>query len=471
MSLRSVITLTTSPPGGGKSYIRCARELVDHFLVETDRRFITNFPIGRVPDHHPFPPQYEGETFIDRIAAEVAKKRRCEVAEIRDRIEMIPEHVVKTWVDGTSGPSEYFANRDIQNSHIALDEMHVYAGKFAKTNVRDQWAKFLGEIRHRGATIELITQAEDKLAKELINDIGAKLQIVKKDDEREPFFGILMGDWYELRAGFLTGSYTSCVAELEFRDGVDKKGNSVWKLNRVRRWWMTPDYFRFYDSHNAPHSGKGTGASSELKEFQKRTKLGLLKWFVLRNFEPLAIRLVGTVLVFWLLLGGGFLWALESFTGSLKAMANKNGVASHVQKPSVPSGTIEGSVSSTSVPPSPATTNLKASGDAVKHAERRAEKAERSLSDSFAIGLLTQSEVTFRGGYTYAVGDLIDFGPYAGRSVSAIEWNKRAVRLSDGTMLRMAVALDAGSSAGVYKPGEVKSEAPMARGNPGPHVR
>jgi hypothetical protein len=459
MGLRSVITITTAPPGGGKSYVRCARYLVDEYLVETDGRVITNFPIGLVPPHHPFPPAFEGERFIDRIAAAVAKKKKCSPEQVADRIELIPDHVLKTWADQESGPWDWFAEADIDGAHIAIDEIHVYCGRFSKRPIKDKWAKWLGEIRHRGATVELITQHEDKIARELLVDIGAKLQVVKKDDEREPFFGILMGDWYELRAKFLTGRYTSCVAEIESRDVAGE-----WKQNRVRRWWMDPDYFRFYDSHNAPHSGNGAGASSQKKEFQRRSWYGLLLWFLLRNFEPLFLRGLGVAAIVWACSFGGVQWGIQSFMAWTKSFAMKNGGAKleAMAAPAPSPAPVE------PARPAPRVASPAQTADGKRAVERAFVEIERQR-EAFQIGLMTDREVTFRGGYTYALGEEIDVGPYRGKIVERIEWTKRAVRLSDGTWLRMAVNLDAGRDDRMQIPN--LGPAPLARGSGTADVR
>ncbi len=57
-----------------------------------------------------------------------------------------------------------------------------------------------GELRHVGATIELITQAEGKLAKEFKEEAERQVIVSSSDTRREPIFGIEMGDIYQLLA-------------------------------------------------------------------------------------------------------------------------------------------------------------------------------------------------------------------------------------------------------------------------------
>lgn len=450
MGLRATTLLTTAPAGSGKSYVRCARFLVDEFLRETDGVHISNFPIGLVPAHHPHPPAYEGETFIDRIAEAVAKVRKCDPQTIKDRLEIIPEEILSTWRDESSGPWEYFADQDLSGAHIAIDEIHNYCGSKASRAHKGKWSKWLGEIRHRGATVEMISQHESKIASEIKHEAGGLIQVVKKDDELDPLFGIHLGDWYELRAKFLTGKYTSCVAQIEKRDEAGK-----WKVNSVRRWWMTPDYFRFYDSHNAPQSGSGAGVASPKKEFEKRSAVGLLRWFVFRNLPQVFTRALMVGVFSWLVIFGGLTTMLKGFVATMgKFTKGKTAVVQKAEEPEAVAP-LKAEVKPTSsvniaplpgAPPIPAQaverSELQRANEALQKANERAAEAEKAVKNSFSIGLMTQNEISFRGGYTYGLGQTIDFGPYEGRSIVLIDWPRRAARLNDGTWLRMAVAIE-----------------------------
>lgn len=448
MGLRATTLLTTAPAGSGKSYVRCARFLVDDFLRDTDGVHISNFPIGLVPDHHPHPPQYPGETFIDRIAEAVAKARKCDPQEIKQRLEIIPEEVLEKWRDERSGPWEYFADQDLTGAHIAIDEIHNYCGSKASRAHKGKWSKWLGEIRHRGATVEMISQHESKIATEIKHEAGGLIQVVKKDDELDPLFGIHLGDWYELRAKFLTGKYTSCVAQIEKRDEAGK-----WKVNSVRRWWMTPDYFRFYDSHNAPQSGSGAGTAAPKKEFEKRSALGLIRWFVFRNLPQVFTRALMVSVFLWLIAFGGLTTLLKGFVATMgKFTKGKAAAVETAQAPAEASPLKEEVKSVANVSPIGTAQPPLSSGidraellranEALRLANERAAEAERTVKNSFSIGLMTEKEISFRGGYTYGLGQTIDFGPYEGRTIVLIDWPRRAARLNDGTWLRMAVAIE-----------------------------
>jgi hypothetical protein len=484
MGLRATTLLTTAPAGSGKSYVRCARFLVDEFLRETDGVHISNFPIGLVPPHHPFPPTFEGETFIDRIAETVAKARKCDPQQIRDRLEIIPDEVLETWRDEKSGPWEYFADQDLTGAHIALDEIHNYCGTKAKRETKGKWSKWLGEIRHRGATVELISQHESKIATEIKHEAGGLIQVVKKDDELDPLFSIHLGDWYELRAKFLTGKYTSCVAQIEKRDEAGK-----WKVNSIRRWWMTPDYFRFYDSHNAPQSGSGTGTSAPKKEFEKRSALGLIRWFVFRNLPQVFTRALMGGVFSWLILLGGLTTMLKGFVATMgKFTKGKASAVAAVEAPQPVSPLreeikptavkLEATARATGTSSRTMSSGVEAAerqraAEVLQAAQERTAELERTIKQSFAIGLMTENEIAFRGGYSYAVGQTIDFGPYEGRTIERIDWQRRAAKLDNGTWLRMAVAIDAAPSAPgpggprrVQPPARSKEPLPVEAGKP-----
>lgn len=477
MGLRATTLLTTAPAGSGKSYVRCARFLVDEFLRETDGVHISNFPIGLVPERHPFPPAYEGETFIDRIAEVVARARKCEAQTIKDRLEVIPEEILEKWRDETSGPWDYFADQDLTGAHIAIDEIHNYCGSKASRAHKGKWSKWLGEIRHRGATVEMISQHESKIATEIKHEAGGLIQVVKKDDELDPLFGIHLGDWYELRAKFLTGKYTSCVAQIEKRDEAGK-----WKVNSVRRWWMTPDYFRFYDSHNAPQSGSGAGTSAPKKEFEKRSALGLIRWFVFRNLPQVFTRALMVGVFSWLILFGGLTTMLKGFVATMgKFTKGKTAVVQNDQagQPVAPlreevKGGASSRTTASALSSSTESGERQRTADALKAAQDRTAELEQTIKQTFSIGLMTENEIAFRGGYSYSVGQTIDFGPYQGRTIERIDWQRRAAKLDNGTWLRMAVAIEsapdtaavAGEPRRVQSPSRPKRPVPVEAGKP-----
>lgn len=269
MGARSVITLTTGPAGSGKTYVRCARFLVDEWLPERKGIHYSNFPV-----------------FREKVSAFVARKLNQAADELLDRVQIIPDSVLNTWLNGQSGPWDYFRDKNLEGCHIAIDECHNFCG--AKTNhkIRQQWQAWLGEIRHQGATVEFLSQSPEKVAREIHYEAGLRLSLVNSEDRRDPFLGILLGDWYELKAAFVTKQYETVVWEVERRN-VDGK----WVEQNKRVFTLDPIYFEFYDSFSRPVQG-GEKASGQQREFQKRSKSALVWWFLKRNPWPILSRVL-----------------------------------------------------------------------------------------------------------------------------------------------------------------------------------
>lgn len=439
MGSRSVITLTTGRSGSGKSFVRCAAQFVDELLPETETVVWTNFPIGVVPDDHDYPPRYEGERFVDRMAEAVAEKTGATVTEYLERLNIIPKAECERWRTGESGPWDFFKDKDIGNCHIAIDEVHVFCGSDSKPATKHAWKNWLGEIRHRGASVELISQHRDKIAKELIKEAGVQLSLVKIDDLRDPICGIQMGDWYELRAKFFTGQYTSTVVEIE---RMDQDGKPV-EVNR-RQFKLVGDYFRFYDSFSAPESGTGAGAKRPRKEFERRGRCNLLLWFFVRNSPQLSWRIGLVSFLMWVALGGGAAWGAEKFDDAVNWVAHRQKRMAAERKgetykpEAAPGAAPGGTVPEGKMLVTPEQQKLLADLDRREQAlAARVAEFEASEAELSELVLVTQTEIVMRSGEAYAPGDAIESGKHKGARVAAIDYRRRVVRLSDGEILRM----------------------------------
>lgn len=439
MGTRSVITLTTGRAGAGKSFVRCASYLVDDLLPETDAHVWTNFPIGLVPEKHQYPPAYPGERFIDRIAEAVAAKTGGTVSEYLERLHVIPEDEIERWREGDSGPWEFFKDKDLGNCHIALDEIHVFCGSDSKPATKHAWKKWLGEIRHRGASVELISQHRDKIAKELVKEAGTQLALIKIDDTRDPFCGILLGDWYELRAKFLTGEYTSTVVEIE---KMDQDGQVV-ETNR-RQFKLTGDYFRFYDSFSAPMSGSGSGAAKPQRQFERRGRCSLLLWFFVRNSPQLGWRVGVLSLLVWLAIGGGGAWAARKFDDGVRWMADRQKAMAWKRKGETPAPSPAPALGM--APAGPAERDPRDNTEAALLQKALAAKVElegvvaKFEAREAELGemvLVTETEIVTRGGEVYGIGAEIETGQHKGARLVGIDFRRRVARLSNGEVLRM----------------------------------
>ncbi|MEM8709466.1 MAG: zonular occludens toxin domain-containing protein [Planctomycetota bacterium] len=461
MASRSVITVTTGEAGSGKSFARCAQFLLDRYLKDHDGVHWSNFPLGEVPEDHKVPPEYEGETFVDRLAASASKLHGLDEEVLRGRVQLIPEGELARWRSGESGPWEFFEDRDLQDAHIAIDECHNYVPAKGNAQMRQRWQEWLGEIRHQGATVEFISQALMKVAKEIRDEAGLHIEVKNTETERDPFFGIELGDWYELRAGFLTRRYSSCVMERERRSasGVGR----FWTAKRI--FPLDPWYFRFYDSFSAPQKG-GNKGRAQRRQFERRSRLGLLGWFVANNFARLAARLAFLAAVGWLLFGqyvglGGGPWVVEKGIERMKGYGSnysdsgaqalqgedandgeRNGrrALTVAQASTSPTADVASRLAAqTAAPSTPAQVTaavleLREAIDALEAENKFLRSVIDRTSELAAIG---PDSVTFRNGFTYKVGEVIDYGPFAGTTIENILWRQRAALLDDGTILRM----------------------------------
>lgn len=478
MATRSVITVTTGEAGSGKSYARCARFITDRFLRDHDGVHWSNFPLGVVPEDHAYPPEYEGETFRERIAATAASLHKLDQAELLERIQTIPKDELDAWERGDSGPWEFFEGRSLQDAHIAIDEIHNYCDAKADAKLRKRWKQWLGEIRHQGATVEFLSQALQKVPIEIRREAGCHIAVKNAETERDPVFGIEMGDWYELRGGFLTRRYSSHVVEQERRSAM----GDARKFETRRMFPLEPWYFRFYDSFSAPQKG-GNKGRAQRRQFERRSRIGLLAWFIASNAGRLVPRAAFLASVCWLLFGhfvglGGGPWLMKKGIARMQGYGSAHTAAIAVglgagatqrvgtRAPSAPARHPEVSsadVGAVSGPagapdrPAPQGPQHEAVGDAVAPLTAPAEvaakivelrdrieelelenKTLRSVIERTAeLAAIAQDGITFRNGFTYAVGEVIDYGPHAGRTVERIRWRQRAAELDDGTLLRM----------------------------------
>jgi len=293
MGARSVITLTTGPAGSGKTYVRCSRFLCDEWLPERSGIHYSNFPV-----------------FREKVAAFVSKRTGKPAVEFLARMEIIPEQTLATWINGQSGPWDFFHDKNLDGCHIAIDECHNFCGAKTHHRVRQRWQAWLGEIRHQGATVEFLSQSPEKVAREIHYEAGLRLSLVNSEDRRDPFMGILLGDWYELKAGFITGEYQTVVWEIERRN-VDGR----WIQQNKRTFTLDPLYFEFYDSFSRPVQG-GEKSQGQPREFQKRSHTGLVFWFLKRNAFSIAPRFLLVGGIVYLCTGGSaplLNWMVKSF--------------------------------------------------------------------------------------------------------------------------------------------------------------
>jgi hypothetical protein len=80
--------------------------------------------------------------------------------------------------------------------------------------------------------------------------------------------------------------------------------------------------------------------------------------------------------------------------------------------------------------------------DRHKKLEAEHEQLLEQVRDMSALVAVTQDAVTFRSGYTYRIGDVIDYGEHKGRKLVAINQNRRTATLDNNTVLRLMRVVD-----------------------------
>ena len=319
----AVVILTTGVPGCGKTYVRAARFLVDDFLINTRGIHFSNFPLE-----------------VDTIAQDVSKKlskgffkklKRVTPEDIKRRIQIIPDDVLQSWRREESGPWDYFKGVNLKYAHIAIDEIHNFISSSKSDEYLKLWDEFLGEVRHRGCTFEGVTQDIGQVGQVLKGRAAVRLELIPAEDLRDPWFKIKMSDWYELKAS-LSGFYHKTVFEFEKR-----KMFSSWKTNHCRRFLITPDYFKYYRSYEASLQEKEAGSTTvedrtPLYEFQKRSRLSLICWFLRRNWFTLSWRSLLAVFVFWLCFCGGLNFFIQMWLKATQRMHKSNTSVERVEK-------------------------------------------------------------------------------------------------------------------------------------------
>lgn len=425
------IILTTGVPGCGKTYIRCARFLVDDFLVNTRGMHISNFPLNV-------------DAIADHVSAKINKSRgifgifRKAVTsdDIKKRLLVIPDDVLQSWRSEISGPWDYFQGFDLKYAHIAIDEIHNFINSRSSSDYLKKWDDFLGEVRHRGCTFEGLTQDFDSVDRVLSGRASIRLELIPGEDLRDPFFKIRLSDWYELKASFL-GTYHKTVFMYEKR----KQGSS-WKVNHVSRFLITPDYYPFYNSFSASLQEKENGVSDDASrapehEYQRRGRLSLLLWFIRRNFFTLFFRILVVILVIWLCFCGGLTFIIHRWLDFSGAMARSN------------NSSIKRSSSSSSAPdrPSPVVDHHSAANPAGASNKPAPPPSKDEILrkekhfNGFKPGLFYDGKCWLRNGIRIVEGYKFNneklHGDFYGRSVKKIDSIERRYQLDDDTYIDM----------------------------------
>ena len=295
----STIILTTGVPGSGKTYIRCARFLVDDFLINTKGIHYSNFPVNADAIAEDVHKKLSGKLgFFARLV--FGSKTVPTVEELKARIQVIPDDVMQSWRQGISGPWDFFKDVDLKYAHIAIDEIHEIIKVTTPFECLERWDEFLGTIRHRGCTIEGLTQDISSIDRCFTSRAAVRYELVPCEDLRDPYFNIPLYDWYQLKAAF-TGEYHKSVVVHELK----KTANGRFRKNHSKVFAITPEYFKYYNSYSKTLSGGNEENGTPQTEYQTKTKTGVLLWFLRRNIFSILPKIMLVILFIWLAFFGG----------------------------------------------------------------------------------------------------------------------------------------------------------------------
>lgn len=284
-----IVFLVVGAPGSGKSYQRAARFVADEFLPNRTGVHYSNLPIN-----------------VDAMAEYVAEKHGIAPEETRRRIQRIPGEVLRGWLEEKHGPWEYFADREdgtnpCDKAHIAFDECHVYLPRGRKSTMawRKSWEGWLGTIRKRGCTLEFITQAENKVAVEIVDHCESMIYLSSGLNERIPYVGTRLDDIYQVVAK-LRGKYLRFSLIFEYA-----KDGKRWKCVSRRVNVLLDKYFELYQTNNDTEHGD-SGGEGEKPEWERFGWLRFIRWFWSRNWFGVSIVTLALVSLL------GFILALRS---------------------------------------------------------------------------------------------------------------------------------------------------------------
>ena len=398
MAVRAQFILTTGVSGSGKTYRRCAHFLVNDFLPNHTGVHISNFPIN-----------------MDALEAYCIKNNICK--NVRERVRIIPEDVIKTWLSGESGPWDFFTEGDLSGCHLALDEAHNFCSKKSKPYHRERWGRWLGELRHLGMTAEFLTQAEGNMANEIMNQCEIRLEIINGENRIDPVMHMRMSDWYELKAK-ITGKYIAPSFELEYMQMMGK-----WKVMQERKFFREPEIFELYDSFSKPVAGNASG-HSELRHYERMSWPRFLLWFFGSNASTWFRLFVIIGLMSWLMFFGGvkqcFKWLLSSKIYDTNYVLEKTKkVANKTQnQPGVPAG-----ASGDFVPNFDS--NLQNTGEYV-NLDENGSQSVNNVQIPRRVVCVTDRFVLCNDGRVYRVGETI-----ADVQILAFDVRRRRVMMSD----------------------------------------
>ena len=282
-------------PGTGKTLSE-VDYLVHQFLPLYDGKHISNLPLNV-------------DAIVKYCLAKYGRKKqsgRPQMTEeyIRDRIEVIPESEVKSWMDDEHdevGPWNYFAGKDLAEARIAIDESHNFFPQAMSNKRKALLRQWMGEKRHANAEVIFMSQSESQVNKTIKDLSAVRYRLKNMEDEVEFFTGFRMYDLYSLQAK-ISLIFTKAVAwePKVIRITEIQGARGRWAESRQARYSfrMKPELYPLYNSFSAGHSEHSAkGAKGIKREYEKLDWVPFFKWMFKRNMDPIVQRFLIVVII------------------------------------------------------------------------------------------------------------------------------------------------------------------------------
>ena len=302
--------------GSGKSYW-IVDWLAKEILPYTRSRIITNLPLGIVPDDHMEPPNFLGETFVDRLSAVAG-------FDLSDRVFFVGAETSSRWKNGQGGPWELGIVKLPQSTYLILDEFSDICHKFHDRKLTQQWINWFGKARHLRCFNLCITQTKKKVPPQILAEFSEIWQFSQTSSKIVPGLNVPEGDLDQFRSKFLGESIATTQVIVRTDEGGTIKALRDCPVFRTTR---RSAGYRLYDSFSSPDLDEDHAEDddaiegADLEPWQTHNWLELLGWFSRRN--PGALFKLGFFIVLFIIAGMYVFGVIDVFPSKTESAKKK----------------------------------------------------------------------------------------------------------------------------------------------------
>ena len=258
--------LAIGPSGSGKTYF-FVDWIVREVIPFTKAKIVTNFPFGLVNEDHFKPPQFDGETFVDRMTDRTG-------IDCASRIELIDVDVLERWRAGQGGPWDIETNGE---TFFLIDEIALYLHMDQSKDCIIEWRNHFGHARHYNCWNICITQTTQKLPRNVLYEFGERW-CFSDTAPHEGAFGVSHGDWNTLLSKVFQREVGATQCLVRLNEGGTYSQRKDAKPFEVARRTSGFELYNSFSATTAEHEG-----DSREKLWERLSWFQLLRWFVSRN--------------------------------------------------------------------------------------------------------------------------------------------------------------------------------------------